>query len=136
MIHFDPGSLHRSARGSITGIIHFSFGQTHFPGQNWSDFVVVILGWWVGALKSNDRDITLQFMDGPYQITITRSDDAATLNCVKRQKQDIVSFSTQIRFLDLRKQVEEVAKQALAACRIRNWDSDDLRALALSLEND
>jgi hypothetical protein len=136
MIRFDPESLRRSASGSITGILHFSFGDNHFPGLGWSDFVLVILGWWIAALRSNDRNILLEFMDGPYRLRVTRSDDAATLDCIESRQQDVVSFSTRVRFLDLRKQVEEVAQKATAACRTQNWDSDDLRALARSLRHD
>jgi hypothetical protein len=134
MIHFDHGSLHRSGRGSITGIIHFTFGETHFPGQNWSDFVVVILDWWISALKSNDRHITLQFMDGPYRIKITReSDGSATLDCVESRKQEVVVFSDRIRFKEFSDQVEEAGKRALATCHAQNWESDDLKGLASCL---
>ena len=41
--------------------------------DGWSDFVVVILGWWIPALRSNDRSCRLQFMDGPYSLRISRT---------------------------------------------------------------
>jgi len=51
-ICFDPGTLHRSRSGSITGVVYFEFSPgRQFRSLGWNDFVVVLASWWMVALK-------------------------------------------------------------------------------------
>jgi hypothetical protein len=48
-----------------------------FPASGWSDFVVVILSWWAGALvriiRSKGDRMRVAFMDGPYAVDVAIS---------------------------------------------------------------
>ena len=135
LIRFDPDSLSQSGRGSITGLICFVFGEDFFPAARWSDFVVVIVGWWITALKSNDRTLDLQFMDGPYRLRVTReADGQAVVECIESRRQELVTTTFRVGFLELRQQVAEVGRRILAACTERRWESEDLRTLASLLD--
>ena len=86
---FDKGELSRSGQGSITAPIYFSFEGFYFPENRWSDFVVVVLGWWLQSLAKieNGWETTVEFdfMDGPFLIrSMTVSDDELKLYCIKR----------------------------------------------------
>src|SRR5688572_22893418 len=75
----ETASLHRSDVGSVTGEIHLRLGSDAFPETGWSDFPIVILSWWIGALlallRGESRSEDLQFMDGP--LVVRLSDDGA-----------------------------------------------------------
>jgi hypothetical protein len=71
-----PSSLRRSAMGSITGQIYLRGPSGSFPVDGWSDFPVVILGWWIEGLAGLPRrksgSFKGMFMDGPYAFLIQR----------------------------------------------------------------
>ena len=47
-VFVSPASLHEG--GNITGEIWLEVAGFGFPDRRWSDFPVVILGWWLDAL--------------------------------------------------------------------------------------
>jgi len=59
--------------GSILGKVYFCIGNEFFPDKDWSDFVVVVLGWWVEEISKIEvgktKTFTLNFMDGPFFAT-------------------------------------------------------------------
>jgi hypothetical protein len=63
-----------SSRFPITCPIYIECGEWFFPSQEWDDFAVVILGWWlqeVGVLERDEcESAVLRFMDGPHQVNI------------------------------------------------------------------
>ncbi len=135
-IRFDPETLRRSSRGAITGLLSLAFDAILFPAARWSDFVVVVIGWWIDALRSNDRTVRLRFMDGPYYLRVSREAEGyALVECIESRRQDIVTGSFRIPFRDLRQHVEEVGRRVLSACAERRWESDDLRTLAQVLDD-
>ncbi len=78
-----PAELRRSATGSITGRLWLRLTATRertdidaFPGDEWSDFPVTVLGWWLGRLArdtgSGEAIERCQFMDGPFAFTVRR----------------------------------------------------------------
>ncbi|KNY26497.1 hypothetical protein Bccel_1762 [Pseudobacteroides cellulosolvens ATCC 35603 = DSM 2933] len=63
-------------RRNITGEIFFKVGEFSFPEQNWNDFIIIVLVWWLSAYKTfveNDKQpFKLIFMDGSFEIKIKR----------------------------------------------------------------
>jgi len=74
-VHLDPASLHASTSGAITGRLHVKVGNRAFPEVEWSDFPVIVLGWWcnaVGLVASHAvTSVNLRFMDGPLGMTLS-----------------------------------------------------------------
>jgi hypothetical protein len=69
----DTDSLHQSSSRSrsITAAIWWRANETTFPAERWSDFAVVVLGWWIeAALELLDCGGTtvFRFMDGPFGV--------------------------------------------------------------------
>ena len=64
----DISSLMRNTMGSITGRIFLRGPTGDFPTNQWCDFPVVILGWWIAGLTSvavgDARLFQGLFMDG------------------------------------------------------------------------
>jgi len=51
----DPVSIDFSKSQAVTGVVFFDFGSFQFPEKGWNDFIVVVLSWWLIALKRIDR---------------------------------------------------------------------------------
>jgi len=62
--------------GTVTGVIYVDLESGAFPDVGWSDFPVIILGWWAAALVELDvpkkREVLWRFMDGPHSLTLTK----------------------------------------------------------------
>lgn len=132
VVHFEPASLQRSKKGSITGRIWFEFGVKPFPDLRWDDFVVVILGWWIPSLQSNARVHRLRFMDGPYLLEVHRDHrGTAVVKCVESEA---VGGEFQVDFVRLREQILDAGRSALQECKARRWKSRDIEGLAACFE--
>jgi hypothetical protein len=69
----DTDSLHQSSSRSrsITAGIWWRTNETPFPEERWSDFAVVVLGWWIEAalgLLDYGGTAVFRFMDGPFAV--------------------------------------------------------------------
>lgn len=84
MITLDLQSFRQSREGSnVTGVIFLELQDGAFPERGWSDFPVIILGWWIDALLQLEvptrREVQWRFMDGPLALTLTKVSDAASV---------------------------------------------------------
>ena len=141
-IVFDPTTVAQSssASRSITGVVYFDFGATCFPAERWSDFAVVITGWWLDAVhrleKGIDSEVELFFMDGPYHIVATAlSSDEVKLRCIERRRTPLVNHEEVVRLADLREQVRRLAREVAAVCSRAGMQSSDLDKLKSYLPN-
>jgi len=51
MIALDLATFRQSSQsGNVTGVIYVELESSAFPAREWSDFPVIILGWWTEAL--------------------------------------------------------------------------------------
>jgi hypothetical protein len=77
MIALDLETFQQSRKSAnVTGVIYLELQDGAFPGRGWSDFPVIILGWWADALLQLElptrRKVQWKFMDGPYSATLTK----------------------------------------------------------------
>jgi hypothetical protein len=75
MIALDLQTFQQSRpNGNVTGVIYLELESGEFPERGWSDFPVIILGWWTEAflqLEADNRgEVQWRFMDGPYTATL------------------------------------------------------------------
>ena len=138
LIKFDAETLSQSSSGAITGSIWFEAGDP-FPERGWSDFVVVILVWWLKAAASLGRrrgSVELQFMDGPYVVTVEANDEGyCSVEFVKTGLTRTVIGTSTVETLRLIQGLENVAKEVVEECTRRDFESadlDELRALLRS----
>ncbi len=74
-------------------------------------------------------------MDGPYSIQVTReAGDQAVAECIESRRQDTVVGSFRIDIMELRREIEDIGRKVLSACRERHWDSDYVSTLARLLD--
>jgi len=134
LLKCDVETLRRSASGSITGNLYVELGTTAFPDRGWSDFVVVVLAWWLRALSTlveGAGSADLQFMDGPFSMSLTAVDlSTCTLECVQRgARATVVLCKANVNIVEFGQQVERVAAQVVTACHVRGWQASDIDAL-------
>jgi len=75
MIVLDLQTFRQSREnGNVTGVIFLKLPGGEFPEQGWSDFPVIVLGWWTQAFLELEvltrREVQWRFMDGPYTATL------------------------------------------------------------------
>lgn len=132
LVFVSPDSLHRG--GNITGEIWLEVAGFEFPGRGWSDFPVIILGWWLGALfklwsERRGRGECL-FMDGSYSFEVSKEGDAFVLRCFgdthsarEREWEGVIDLPGLLR------QTLDAASAVLKECRSRGWVTSDTEAL-------
>ncbi len=55
--------------------IHWVHDDRIYPHERWSDFCIIIFGWWTGRLveiMEGAEKVDLFFMDGPYRISVNK----------------------------------------------------------------
>src|SRR5437870_8693194 len=65
---FEPGTFILNTSGLVFGVIWIEVGGQKFPFNRWTDFPVIILGWWlqslVDLLGHTKELVRCSFMDG------------------------------------------------------------------------
>lgn len=136
---FEEDTLTRSKAGSITARISIQIGDFLFPGEGWSDFIVVILGWWLQATcqirAKSDKCAYLQFMDGPYRIFIkTIDENHSSLICLEERHTEIDKYRSIVKTNDLRNELVRISRKVVSLCDKKGWDSDDIDVLIKEIE--
>jgi hypothetical protein len=133
LLRCDLATLHQSAHGSITANLEARIGEFVFPGPGWSDFVAIVLGWWLEALRTlirGEPSAELRFMDGPYLMYLTREGlTGCTLQCCEDREERTVMFQTQVNPLQLLSEAERTATDVINACAGKKWKAAPLRSL-------
>ena len=139
-IAFDPNTLHQSKMGSVTAVVYFDFGgKRQFPGARRSDFVIVVVNWWLAALDRISQgavETKLRFMDGPYWIVIVVQEGASLLlRCTDDRRDAEVVYEVVVAVEDLRRELTNLASEVSQACAIAGVESIELDHLRRRLLN-
>jgi hypothetical protein len=129
---FNETSTKLSKSGAITGEIYFQLKGSHFPEENWNDFVVVILIWWnksANLLISSPvgTSADFRFMDGPFNIHGKKKDNEnVTLNFIRRNLNgENVLNTIDVDVFELKRSILEVSRKVLRVVRSNKWLIDD-----------
>jgi len=143
-VNVNVSSLEQSERGAVFGEIFVEHGALEFPERNWSDYVVVVLGWWCAActgLVRGDREQELMFMDGPFLLKVQVDDGNVWTSEFQRLRAPQAANMVEFRPLDTMPNglrfasnvfldsLIDCSKTVLAECDQRGWDTDDIRGL-------
>ena len=137
-IALEPKDFEQAKSGAITGPIWLRHQGVEFPERGWSDFPVVILGWWlkhVADLARGAKSALCSFMDGPFEFSVTSEvPGICRLQLARRgvEAKSVVSEFT-VDAITLHASLHTAAATVLAECDRRGWagrDIEDLRASA------
>lgn len=125
--------------GSVTGVLYFDFGEELlFPSIGWSDFVIVIVNWWLVALEQllqGCKQVELRFMDGPYWITVIAQENAELLLRCHEDSRGGGVYEVIVDTEDLRRELTNLAEKVSRACAEAGIESSDLDDLRMHLPN-
>lgn len=124
----EPASLRRSEMGSVTGPVFLRGPTEDFPETGWSDFPVVILGWWIEGLTEvvAGRELSFQgmFMDGPFAFVVQcEAGDSARIAWGKTGEEASIGIVDVEALLG---SAIAAGRSVAAACRAQRWTSRDL----------
>lgn len=128
-------SIKMSKSGAITGEIFFEVSNKFFPEENWSDFIVVILGWWVNNLRNyyqrREDCFELCFMDGPLSIKVkNKEEDTIELSFMRiTGDEQQIFFKAECYKEVLKKRILSAARKILRKAEIEQWYSDSFDGL-------
>jgi hypothetical protein len=129
--------LSRSRSGNVLGGIWLSVDGSAFPTALWSDFIVVVLGWWCQALlellSGDQGPIEVNFMDGPYRVDLGPL-DRGSLHVVLVER-DRKGREADVEVGPLVLSVLSAAARTLQECKAHNWWSRDEETLAQARED-
>jgi hypothetical protein len=130
-------SLERSSLGSISGTLAVRLGDFVFPDENWSDFPVVVLGWWHDAARSRQaaREGRFPFMDGPFEFRASPPLDG--VSGVVFEKQGAQGFRQLHSGLldpdEIAAELARASREIVRECRSRGWADDDVSKLSQAI---
>ncbi|MGI9282622.1 MAG: hypothetical protein ACR2PX_23750 [Endozoicomonas sp.] len=131
LIYTNPDSykVYGSISKAVIGIILFDLAGYQFPGKNWDDFVVDIMGGWLDALIQLKTGASweegLCFMDGPFSVTVEKLNDS--MCCLRFMRSDIKILKTVDLYPldDLAGDMLSAAQQVYSACLEHQWQDED-----------
>ena len=102
------------------------------PDEEWNDFVITVLGWWldeaINAIESTN--LCLRFMDGPFRVLLDKqnTEDLYQLSVVDQRKlshgcTSVLGGVTGREFL---RELLQCAGAVLRACMAKKWESTEL----------
>ncbi len=135
-----PGSLRRSAKYVIVGEIWYDFGDESFPHSRWSDFSVVVLGWWLESLatmiEGRKRNVEMLFMDGSFKVALFAKQRYVWVAQLSgtRLSGERVDRELEVRADVLIDSALKASEVVLAECASKKWASSDIESLRLRRE--
>lgn len=136
-VKVDPSRLDRTSR-SFTGPLAVRFGSTWFPEKSWTDFPIVVIGWWLDACESlkSGNDAVFHFMDGPFQFNARQvGNGRIALESVERHGDDSSRIAqTTVPASLVIQTIVSAAREILAACKRKKWSDSDILQLQAMLE--
>ena len=138
-IELDRSTLRLGDYDGIAGEVWVAVGDWALPDKNWSDFPVVILNWWIRetiALAEGSSDVAKWlFMDGPHWICFRRveSSDWRVTAHEHRLKGIQETEIGHVNGTQVLEELRRVARETLAECRQRQWQTPDISGLESAL---
>ena len=133
----DDSNLRRASSGRIVGPFFLRVGAVAFPDDGWTDFVDVVLTWWLHecmrALDGVDS-IRLRFMDGDFECRLVRAGepDIYLITFVGGDRV-VGTFDVTTTALHLGSELADASARLLTACRVNRWIGREIETLQESL---
>lgn len=135
----DLSSLRVRSSGPAIAGVWLTFGESAFPAQGWTDFIVVILGWWadelVQIIMGKKSHAQMRFMDGPFMVEVSLA-ESGLLSC-KMKDDSTEGGVVAVGEASLKQCLAEMTKQSrlvLQECESRTWWSTEADYLAERLQ--
>lgn len=128
-------TYHEQVVGNIAFVIDY---YAYFPGQGWSDFVAIVLNWWIDSCRALiyaplNEMYPFQFMDGPIQITakkVTATEVELIFVEEGRPKTPMGTVSLE----ELKDTLIKTTRQFINTVDRRGWRNEEVEALRYAVK--
>jgi len=129
-IEVDVETLARSGAGLVYGKLVLRIDGVEFPHPAWTDFAVVVLGWWCDAavqlFQGDPGPIDVRFMEGPFLVEL----QSAPRHCwhlvlIEDDVSRRIRYSADVDAASLGRSLLFASERILEVCQIRGWWSPD-----------
>ena len=134
-IKIDVDDIELYQNGNNFGVIYIKINDFLFPQNNWTDFIVIILNWWlcnIEAIKRKRRKTgKFCFMDGPYVVKLKKSEnDKIKLKFCDHYKL-VIEYEFSID--EIMKEILMKSSEIIEFVKSNKWESKDIDSLNNSI---
>jgi hypothetical protein len=130
----EPTSFQIQKTGVVIGNIWLNFNGRNFPAEKWSDFVSVVLLWWfkewIRLSETNAEKVVLMFMEGPFQVNLTRiEEEKIKIELVRRGNSNSVYEQGILNEPEFGIEILNAARLFLEQSEENKWESKEIQEL-------
>ena len=131
----EPKSFYVAKSGAVVGEIWLRLESPPlaFPQDGWTDFPVVVLGWWLHEVEALIQKASIEarclFMDGPFEFALNGSGEVRMGERRAEKAIEIGSFPYRVSVEEFWKSLTVAAGSVIAECHARGWSSGDIDTL-------
>lgn len=118
----------------VTGTVFVKVDSYNFPEATWNDFVVIVLGWWLGKVADLQagtiNTCRCRFMDGPFWFDIeSLSSGLWKIRFIDDRRNEVCEAEGNFEPQSVIKNLLQATDSVIKECNERRWTSDDLETL-------
>jgi hypothetical protein len=139
-IKINPNSFCGGSSGNLIGNIWLEVGDKVFPSENWSDFPVIIVGWWLENFLSitpnKSGSEVFMFMDGPFQFNLESFENTLKLKLIQRlsDREEILDEFI-VTENEVANELYLITQEIIEICKIKGYDLSEMNTLLDSSNN-
>lgn len=124
---------------NVTVTFFLDINGNVFPGEQWTDFAIIVLSWWTKEVIENyhleHADFVLYFMDGPYRIECSKSGTSLRMNFIEDKKEIRIIYTIVESIDSFAHELIEVSTILIKSVKKRRFGKiNELRNLKKSLK--
>ena len=106
---------------SVTVTFYISFNGQAFPDNQWTDFAVIVLNWWLSeiqnSLNQDNARFSLTFMDGPYYVDCSKHGSMVHMDFIEEKREKKILGECDIEAKELLAEVARASSKILETFR-------------------
>lgn len=128
-VEVDSLEYNKNIIGNISFVVDY---HRYFPDEGWSDFVVIILSWWIKSFKgllvsSIGQTFKFDFMEGTPIVLGKKVDPSLIeLSFEFHKEKRKMEFTAICQLEELRNSLLTASKKVLRAFERNNWSSEEI----------
>lgn len=137
MIEIEYNTIEVNSNDLISGVIYFDFNDFQFPERGWNDNLIVLLDWWISAVKRivyNDSKFEqLRFMEGSFLLNLEKMKEYPSMCLIEficENNIPVIEYFVKIEVNKLLNELLSRANNVLNYCDekgIKNHEIEELR---------
>lgn len=116
--------------GTIAFVIDF---HDYFPGQGWSDFVAIVLKWWIDSCRALlfaplQEIYSFQFMDGPVRV-LAKKVTSTEIELIFAEDNHFKTPMGTVSLGELKHALIKASRQFINAIDRNGWQNEEIEQL-------